>query len=156
MSDAFTIQPITGAPFVFELSYLCLFRTLERTTFSAETPAVWFLRRNSEPRFIPCIYVAHLPSVECSWAQMHCCSRKSRIALNTHHDECPLRSKDHEESKSRLKSGNAYSHAIILTDVLCGCETWSLTLKEARRLRVFEKRMLRRIFGPEEDEVTGE
>jgi hypothetical protein len=45
---------------------------------------------------------------------------------------------------------------IILTVLLCGCETWSLTLKEARRLRVFEKRMLRRIFGPEEDEITGE
>ena len=36
------------------------------------------------------------------------------------------------------------------------CETWSLTLREERRLRVFEKRVLRRIFGPERDEVTGE
>jgi hypothetical protein len=39
--------------------------------------------------------------------------------------------------------------------VLYGCETWSLTLKEERRLRVFENRMLRRIFGPRSDEVTG-
>jgi hypothetical protein len=37
-----------------------------------------------------------------------------------------------------------------------GCETWSLTLKEERRLRVFENRMLRRIFGTKRDEVTGE
>jgi hypothetical protein len=40
--------------------------------------------------------------------------------------------------------------------VLCGCETWSLTLREERRLRVFEKSVLRRIFGPKRDEVTGE
>jgi len=37
---------------------------------------------------------------------------------------------------------------------LCGCETWSLTLREERRLRVSEKRELR-IFGPKRDEVTG-
>ena len=36
------------------------------------------------------------------------------------------------------------------------CETWSLTLREERRLRVFENRVLRRIFGPRRDEVTGE
>ena len=40
--------------------------------------------------------------------------------------------------------------------VLYGCETWSLTLREERRLRVFENRVLRRIFGPKRDEVTGE
>ena len=40
--------------------------------------------------------------------------------------------------------------------VLFGCETWSLTLREERRLRVFENRVLRRIFGPKRDEVTGE
>jgi len=45
---------------------------------------------------------------------------------------------------------------IILPVVLYGCETWSLTLREERRLKVFEKRVLRRIFGPEGDEVTGE
>jgi hypothetical protein len=37
-----------------------------------------------------------------------------------------------------------------------GCETWSLTLREEHRLRVFENRVLRRIFGPKRDEVTGE
>jgi hypothetical protein len=36
------------------------------------------------------------------------------------------------------------------------CETWSLTLREERRLGVFENRVLRRIFGPKSDEVTGE
>jgi len=40
--------------------------------------------------------------------------------------------------------------------VCCGCETWSLTLREERRLRVFENRALRRIFGLKKDEVTGE
>jgi hypothetical protein len=40
--------------------------------------------------------------------------------------------------------------------VLYGCETWSLTLREEHRLRVFENRVLRRIFGPRRDEVTGD
>jgi hypothetical protein len=40
--------------------------------------------------------------------------------------------------------------------VLYGCETWSLTLNEENRLRVFENRVLRRIFGQKRDEVTGE
>ena len=40
--------------------------------------------------------------------------------------------------------------------VFHGREPWSLTLKEERRLRVFENRVLRRIFGPKRDEVTGE
>jgi hypothetical protein len=45
---------------------------------------------------------------------------------------------------------------IILPVVLYGCETWSLTLREERRWRVFENRVLRRVFGPKRDEVTGE
>jgi len=45
---------------------------------------------------------------------------------------------------------------IILPFVLYGCETWSLTLREERRLREFENRVLRRVFGPKSDEVTGE
>ena len=45
---------------------------------------------------------------------------------------------------------------IILVVVLCGCETWSLKLREERKLRVFENRVLRRIFGPKRDEVTEE
>jgi len=45
---------------------------------------------------------------------------------------------------------------IILSVGLFGCETWSLTLREERRLRVFENRVLRRVFGPNWDEVTGE
>jgi len=82
-----------------------------------------------------------------------------------------------EEIKSRLSSGNACYHSvqnllysrllsinlrikiyrtIILPVVLCECETWSLTLREERKLRVSENMMLRRIFGPRRDEVTGE
>jgi len=44
----------------------------------------------------------------------------------------------------------------ILPVCLYGCETWSLTLQEERKLRVYEKKVLRRIFGPRRDEVTGE
>jgi hypothetical protein len=83
----------------------------------------------------------------------------------------------HEEIKSRLNSGNACYHSvqsplssrllsryvkvkiyktIILPAVLYGCETWSLTLREEHRLRVFENRILRRISGPKWDEGTGE
>jgi hypothetical protein len=83
----------------------------------------------------------------------------------------------HEEIKSRLNSGNACYHSvqslllsrllsrnvkvkiyktIILPFVSYGCETWSLTLREEHRLRVFENRVLRRIFGPKRDEVMGE
>ena len=45
---------------------------------------------------------------------------------------------------------------IILPVVLCGRETWSFTLREERRLRVFENRVLRGIFGPKRDGVTGD
>jgi len=82
-----------------------------------------------------------------------------------------------EEIKSRLKSGNACYHpaqnlfpssllsknlkikilrTIILPVVLYGYETWLLTLREERRLRVVENRVLRRIFGPKKDKVTRE
>ena len=77
----------------------------------------------------------------------------------------------------RLRSGNACYHSgqnllssrllsknvkikiyrpIILPVVLYGCETWSLTLLEERKLRVFENMVLRRILGPRREEVTGE
>jgi hypothetical protein len=83
----------------------------------------------------------------------------------------------HEEINSRLKSGNACCHSvhnvlssrllsrklkvkiyrtIILPVVLYGCETWSLTSREEHRLRVFENRVLRGIFGPKRDEVRAE
>jgi len=79
-----------------------------------------------------------------------------------------------EEIKSRLRSGNACYHSvqnlwssrllsknvkikiyrsIILPVVLYGCKGWSLTLREERKLRVFENMVLRRIFGPRRDEV---
>jgi hypothetical protein len=45
---------------------------------------------------------------------------------------------------------------IILPVVVYGCETWSPTLREEQRFRVFENRVLRRIFGPKRDEVTGD
>jgi len=82
-----------------------------------------------------------------------------------------------EEIKSRLRLGNSCYYSvqnllssrllsknlnikiystIILPVVLYGCETWSLTLSEERKLRVFENMVLRRIFAPRRDEVTGE
>ena len=45
---------------------------------------------------------------------------------------------------------------IILHVVLCACETWSLTLREECKVRVFENWVLKRIFGPKRDEVAGE
>jgi hypothetical protein len=45
---------------------------------------------------------------------------------------------------------------IIVPVVFYGCETWSLTLRKKRRLRVFENRVLRGVFGPKRDELTGE
>jgi hypothetical protein len=59
---------------------------------------------------------------------------------------------------SRLLSRNVnvkIHKTIVFPVILCGCETWSLTLREEHRLRVFENRLLRRIFGPKRDEVTG-
>jgi hypothetical protein len=44
---------------------------------------------------------------------------------------------------------------IILPVILYGCKTWSLTLREEHRLRMFENKVLRRIFGPKRNEVTG-
>ena len=49
-----------------------------------------------------------------------------------------------------------YCTCIILPDALYGCETWLLTMREESRLRVFENRTLRRIFGSKRDEVTGQ
>ena len=60
---------------------------------------------------------------------------------------------------SRLLSKNLkikICRTVILPVVLYGCETWSLSLREKRKLRVFENRVLMRIFGPRRDEVTGE
>ena len=56
---------------------------------------------------------------------------------------------------SRNLKINIY-RTIILPIVLYGCETWSLILREERRLRVSENGILRRIFEPKKDEVTGE
>jgi hypothetical protein len=59
---------------------------------------------------------------------------------------------------SRLLSKNLkikIYRTIILRVVLYGCETWSLILREERKLRVFGNMVLRRIFGPWRDEVTG-
>jgi hypothetical protein len=60
---------------------------------------------------------------------------------------------------SRLLSKNVKTkihRTIILPVVLYGCETWSVTLREEHRLRVLENRVLRGIFGPKKNEVTGE
>ena len=54
------------------------------------------------------------------------------------------------------KLNTGFARTIILPGVLYGCESWSLTFRVECGLRVFEKRMLRRIFGPKRNEVTGE
>jgi hypothetical protein len=81
-----------------------------------------------------------------------------------------------EEIKRRLNSGNACYHSVqnllssrlllknvkiriykilILPVLLYGCEIWSLTLRKEHKLRVFENKVLRRIFGPKRDGVMG-
>jgi hypothetical protein len=55
----------------------------------------------------------------------------------------------------KFKDQDIY-RTLILPVVLYGCETWSLTLREERKLRVFENMVLRRILGPRKDGVTGE
>jgi len=54
-----------------------------------------------------------------------------------------------------LNTGEIYRN-VILPVVFYGCETWSLTLREERKLREFQNMVLRRIFGPRRDEVMGE
>ena len=84
-----------------------------------------------------------------------------------------------EEIKRRINMGNACYYSLekmllsrllskklkvktykiiigLLPVVLHGCETWSLTLREEHRLRVFENKVLRKIFGAKKDEITGE
>ncbi|KAJ4443686.1 hypothetical protein ANN_05361 [Periplaneta americana] len=82
-----------------------------------------------------------------------------------------------EEIKRRINMGNACYYSVekllsssllsknlkvriyktvVLPVVLYGCETWTLTLREEQRLRVFENKVLRKIFGAKRDEVTGE
>ena len=88
----------------------------------------------------------------------------------THQNSIP------EEIKNRLGLGNACHHSVQnllssrllskdlkiklyrtnFASCLYGCETWSLTLREERKLRVFDNTVLRRIFGPRRGEVTGE
>ena len=84
-------------------------------------------------------------------------------------EEKILRNSIAEEIKNRLRSGNTCNHSvqillssrllsknlkikiyrtIILSVALYGCETWSLTFREERKIRVFENTVLRRIFGP--------
>jgi hypothetical protein len=58
-------------------------------------------------------------------------------------------------SKRFCHFSNAFWKTIILPVVLYGCETWSLTLREEHSLRVFENKVVRRIFGPKTDAVTG-
>jgi hypothetical protein len=60
---------------------------------------------------------------------------------------------------SRLLSKNLNIRiykTVILPVILFGCKTWSQTLRKEHRLKVFENRVLRRIFGPKRDDVTGE
>ena len=59
-------------------------------------------------------------------------------------------------SSSLLSNVKIKIYRNIILPVLYGCEIWSLTLREERRLRVFEDRVLRRVFVPKRDEVTGE
>jgi len=70
---------------------------------------------------------------------------------------CGAESSVNQVAVQKFKNQYIYIYiTIILPVVLYGCETWSLTLREERRLKVFENRVLRRVFGSKRDEVTGE
>jgi len=98
------------------------------------------------------------------------------VSLGKPQDTCVMYSFVQEEIRSILKSGNICYHSvqnllssrllskslkikiyrtILLSVVVYGCETWSLTFREEHSLRAFENRVLRRIFVPERDEVRG-
>ena len=85
-----------------------------------------------------------------SWEDKKIGSENDPLFLNTYirrHSSSSLLSKNLKIKIYRI---------IILPLLLYGCETWSLTLRKDRRLRVFENRVLKRIFGPKRVEVTGE
>ena len=121
-------------------------------------------------RFSNC---ANSTVLQCKAAQTQCLAIKCYIK----HSYCFGHNSIHEEINSRLKSKNACYHSvqnlgycsllsknikikiyriIIWPVVLYECATWSLTLREERRLKVFENRVLRRISGAKRDAVTGE
>jgi hypothetical protein len=76
------------------------------------------------------------------------------LDLNSHFIVIPVLLHGSDGAQSKNLNIKIY-RTIILPVVLYGRETWSLTLKEERRLRVFEIRVLRREFGPLWDDVTG-
>jgi len=119
--------------------------------------------------------------VVCVTFWWHCGARRWAqenivFPLNCQHSLRSSSSQNSWKIKSRLKPGNASCHSIqnrlssilplknlkikiyrnIILPLFCGCETWSLTLRAERRLRVLENRVLGKIFGPESDEVRGE
>ena len=67
-----------------------------------------------------------------------------------------LRTGRNGDTQAPIQRGYFFRGEATGAAVFCGCETWSLTLSEERRLRVFENRVLRGIFGAKRDEVTGE
>ena len=104
-------------------------------------------------------------------------TKTQKLSRKTYHTSRGILIFDTFRIKILLKSGNACCHlvqnllsssllsknikisihgAIILPLVLYGCETWSLTLREEGRLKVFQNRVLRRIFGPKRDKEIGE
>ena len=97
----------------------------------------------------------HSSTTDAAWPQRFTASLKKHV-----HTQLPACS----HSVQKLLSSTVLSKnvkikiygTVTLPVVLYGCETWSLTLRQGRRLRVFENRVLRRIFGPKGDEARGE
>jgi len=148
---------------------------------SAKLRIVWFVYSNQNCDWVELMCCIHQSSdfIE-AWNRGAHIFREnaSRLRIiNTSRWTLTNRNSIAEEIKSRLRSGNACYHSvqnllssrllsknlkikiyrtIILLVVLYGCETWSLTLREETKLRVYENMVLMRIFGPRRDEVTGE
>jgi hypothetical protein len=105
--------------------------------------------------------MCHLSSLRsCKWSVSSCIINKN-VHLN-----CQLFEEACKENKCsfiniiRISSADInikikIYKTVILPAVLCGYKTWSLTLSKGHRVKVFEDRVLKRIFGPERDEITG-
>ena len=125
---------------------------INHTNFTSAPKREGWREKNPFTSVFPTSQPAHVHSSDIQWLQkellltqffLHTCRNSYRKGNKTEKDK-------HSVTIFRL------SIPFNLKLLCNGCETWSLTITDERRLRVFENRVLRRVFGPKRDEVTGE